>query len=225
MKRYLDGAHIVVSPSSYLAEVFENFGLKSSVIIRNAIELDLFPFKAKQAASGRILWLRAFLPIYNPELAIRAFKRLKEQLPKVSLTMAGPGDEAVRAQCMALAKSEEVEVEFLGKQTREQWVALANAHDVYMSTTNADNVPLSVIEAMAMGLPVVSTDVGGMPFLIANEKDGLLVPANDEVKMEEAIKKLLTDTQLSRALAESARSKVEDYDWQLVIDKWKAVLI
>ena len=95
---------------------------------------------------------------------------------------------------------------------------------VFINTTNFDNTPVSVIEAMALGIPVVSTNVGGLPFLIDNGTDGLLVQPRDANAMVEAIIKLKNDTDLMTELVNNARYKVEDFAWNAVKPRWEALL-
>ena len=73
---------------------------------------------------------------------------------------------------------------------------------------------------MALGMPVVSTNVGGLPYLIDNEIDGLLVPPKDEVVFADAIIELLTHQHKALELSRNARKKVESFTWSALKDKW-----
>jgi glycosyltransferase involved in cell wall biosynthesis len=95
---------------------------------------------------------------------------------------------------------------------------------VFINTTNFDNTPVSVIEAMALGLPIVSTNVGGMPFLIEDRKQGLLVPPNDVTAMVNAILQLFDSPELRGLLIAHARQHVEHFDWHTVKSLWDAVI-
>ena len=90
--------------------------------------------------------------------------------------------------------------------------------------TDVDNTPISVIEAMALGLPVISTDVGGMPYLIEDGKDGILVPQNDVSAMAAAIEDLLQNPEECRQIARAAYEKVRRFDWEIVKEEWISVL-
>ena len=113
---------------------------------------------------------------------------------------------------------------FTGKLTKAEWIKLSNDYNVFINTTDIDNTPLSVIEAMALGLPIVSTDVGGLTFLIENDKDGILVPRQDAGAMVDSIIKLKSDTSLKNKLITNARSKVEKFDWSTTKHKWLDLL-
>ena len=81
-------------------------------------------------------------------------------------------------------------------------------------------MPVSVVEAMALGLPVVSTNVGGIKYLLKDGKDAALVPRNDTSMMVEKIKLLITDSNISTNLSKNARKKVEGFCWENVRLDW-----
>jgi glycosyltransferase involved in cell wall biosynthesis len=101
--------------------------------------------------------------------------------------------------------------------------ALASA-DVFLNTTNIDNTPVSVIEAMACGLCVVSTRVGGTPFLITDEQDGLLVKCGDFRAMASAVRRFLEVPSLARRCSQNARRKVENWTWSNILAEWERLL-
>jgi glycosyltransferase involved in cell wall biosynthesis len=101
---------------------------------------------------------------------------------------------------------------------------LSKEYNVFINTTHFDNTPVSVIEAMALGLPIVSTNVGGIPFLVHNTSSGLLVNDNDDEGMTKAIKSLFNDKELGNKMIINARKTVENFDWNVVKYNWFEIL-
>ena len=97
-------------------------------------------------------------------------------------------------------------------------------HDVFLNTTNIDNAPVSVIEAMACGLPVVSTNVGGIPYLLEHGKTALLVGPGDSDGMTGAVKRLLPEQGLYSELSANGRQLAESFDWEVVLPQWQRLL-
>jgi len=217
-------AKVLVSPSIYLKEAFASHGYTNVVYIPNSLQLQNYPFASRSIDAINILWVRSFSEIYNPCLAVDILKALQDLGYKTTLCMAGPDTDGSLAKVKAHAHALGVTVETPGKLTKAEWIALAKDYNVFINTTNFDNMPVSVIEAMALGLPIVSTNVGGMPFLIEDEVDGLLVPPNDLNAFVTAILKLKSKPELAVSLASKARKKVEQFDWEVLKEDWIEVL-
>jgi len=218
-------AQRLVSPSKYLEEAFDKPAYAPVVFIPNSLSIDQYRYERKTYRSIRLLWVRSFSNIYNPSLAVRVLKRLQDAGYACELCMVGPdtGDGSLQA-AQQLAADLAVSVRFTGKLPKADWLALAHDYNVFINTTHFDNMPVSVIEAMALGLPVVSTDVGGLPYLITHEETGLLVGPDDADAFETAIVQLVSDTNGARAMTERARAMVEGFDWEVVKEKWFAIL-
>lgn len=217
-------AKLLVSPSLYFVEAFKQHGYSNLRFIPNTIEINNYRMTAKNYESIELLWVRSFSKIYNPRMAVHLLKLLQDQGHPATLTMVGPDSDGSLKTVKALATKLNVTVNFTGKLSKPEWHALAKDHNIFINTTNFDNMPVSVIEAMALGLPVVSTDVGGMPFLIEHGVDGLLVPVDDVTAMAEAILHLQSNPDVANRLATKARIKAEGFDWAVVRERWMAVL-
>jgi len=98
------------------------------------------------------------------------------------------------------------------------------AADIFLNTSRADNTPVSVIEAMAGGLCIVSTNVGGIPFLLQHERNALLVNENDPAAMAAAVRRILTERDLSERLSRNARHDAEQFDWSAIVPQWDGLL-
>ena len=78
---------------------------------------------------------------------------------------------------------------------------------------------------MALGLPIVSTNVGGLPYLIKNNKEGVLLEPNNPKLFVEAIKEILAKPEITNTLIWNARNKAEQFDWEIVKNQWNKLLI
>ncbi|MGQ7945222.1 glycosyltransferase family 4 protein [Flavobacterium sp. WC2509] len=213
-----------VAPSLFLVNEFKAEGYDNVIHIPNAIELDKYPFLERKKAVPNLLWVRSFAKIYNPIMAVEVFASLKERYPEATLCMVGPEKDGSLLGTKQRAKELNVEVSFTGKLSKEDWIAISKNYSIFINTTHFDNMPVSVIEAMSLGLAIISTNVGGIPFLLKNEKEALLVPDEDVDKMEEAIIRLMEDPDLFSVITTNARNKSKQFEWQEVREQWLTVL-
>lgn len=217
-------AYKLVSPSNFLKTIFNNYGYNNVTFIPNTIDIKDFDFQNRDINIIKLLWVRSFSEIYNPEMAVLVLEHLIKHGYKAQLTMVGPESDGALAKTKLLAKSKNLNINFTGKLTREEWVNLSKGNNIFINTTNYDNTPVSVIEAMALGLPIVSTNVGGIPFLIKDEVNALLVAQNDADAMAKAIIRLQNHKDLKDKLVLQARTKAEQFNWDVVRSKWESLL-
>ena len=223
-KSLFSKAYINITPSKYLYKIFTESGFSNIKIIPNTIHLKNYTFKERSKLKPKLLWVRAFADIYNPILALKVLKLLLNDYPDAELSMVGPfKDESIEA-CRIYAKKHQLPVKFTGKMSKTEWIDYAKEFDVFINTTNVDNTPVSVIEAMALGLPIVTTNVGGLPYLLNNEEQALLVKPDDEKVMVKAIISLLQNHNLAKKLSQNGRELAETFDWEIVKEQWQKVL-
>lgn len=215
-------SHINIAPSGYLKAVFEKHGYLTT-LIPNAIELENYPFRMRKNIKPKLLWVRAFdSETYNPQMAIRVLHQVLKIHPESELCMVGPDKDGSLAECKALSLTLGVpeKVHFTGCLPKAKWIALAADYDVFLNTTNFDNTPVSVIEAMALGLCVVSTNVGGVPYLLTDDQTGLLVEKGDESAMVRQIQRLFIEPDLAARISRGGREKAEGFSWEKVVPLW-----
>ena len=218
-------ATIIVSPSPYQQTQFVN--IRSDIrVIPNPIDLNQFTFSHRIEPKPKLIWVRAFHDIYSPTIVPEVIKGLISKFPDISLCMIGPdkGDGSLQRM---LSVSENLGVQdcikICGRAPHESIPDLLNQSDIFINTSEIDNFPSSVLEAMANGLCIVSTNVGGLPWLIDDEENGLLVPPNDPAAMAQAVGRILTEPDLSNKLSKNARQKAEMFSWPLILSQWEAL--
>ncbi len=211
-------------PSKYLFTTLENAGVTKLTYIPNNLDINLYAFKKREFFSPKILWVRAFDKIYNPEMAIKVFSEIKDKYSDASFCMIGPFKGISEQSIRDLCKKHKVEVEITGALKKRDWLLKATNYDIFINTTFIDNTPISVMEAMALGLPVISTNVGGIPYLLEDKIDALLVESNDIKHMVDSIVNIIENPSIGIHLSLNARKKVEQFDWQIVKNQWKEIL-
>lgn len=226
VRRLLSSAAAVVAPSRYLFEQMRPY-CENLQLLDNPLDIRRCRFRQRQTAAPRLVWLRAFHRIYNPALAPQIVAALRPDFPGVRLTMWGPdkGDGSLQSAIRAAAGSGVADcVHFPGKAAKSEVPEILDQGDIFLNTTDVDNTPVSVLEAMACGLCVVSTNVGGIPYMLEHERDALLVPPRDPAAAAAAVRRILTEPGLSRRLSENARRKVERFDWSVILPQWETLL-
>ena len=225
-RRLFESAALVTVPSSYLEDRMRAYR-RDLKIVPNAIDAQACGFVSRPQLRPRLVWMRAFHAIYNPVLAVDVLARLRRRHRGASLKMVGPdkdgslADVKRRAHEVGIADSLTV---IPGVAKRDVARHLADA-DLFINTTNIDNTPVSVLDAMACGLCVVSTNVGGIAYLLEHDQDALLVPPNDPEAMTDAVHRILTEPGLALRLSRNARRKAETHDWSVILPHWESMLL
>jgi L-malate glycosyltransferase len=207
-----------VVPSRFLKNVFASFGIDATVI-PNIVDLDRFQFRLRDPLRPRLLSTRNFEGLYNVGCTLRAFRIVQEAHPHASLTLVGGGREDARLRELARDLGLR-NVTFTGRVHPGEIADFYRDHDVYVQTPNLDNMPTSVLEAYASGLPVVSTEAGGIPAILTHGIHGLLAPLDDHERLASHVLALLDDRALVRRVTLAARDACESYTWSSVRDEW-----
>lgn len=209
----------VVVPSGFLAGVFRRRGIDVHTV-KNIVDIQRFASsgaRSQQRPDGpHLLVTRNLEAIYDISTALRAFRRVHEAYPGARLTVCGSGPE--RESLVAQAEDLGIggAVNFTGRLDNDRIAGLYQSADVMMNPSLADNMPISILEALACGVPVVTTDVGGVPYLVSHEQTALLVSPGDDQAMAEAVLSLLGNPALGDRLAKAGHAEIHDYTWPSV---------
>jgi L-malate glycosyltransferase len=211
----------IVVPSGYLVDVFARFGLRAETIF-NFVDAEKYRFRRREFLQPVFLSNRNFEPLYNVECVLRAFAEIQKKCSAAKLIVAGDGAERERLRKLA-QELKLKNVEFLGRVAPEEMPALYDRADIYLNAPDIDNMPNSVIEAFAAGTPVVSTDAGGIPYIVENGKTGILTARNDYKAIAERAVFLLENPAKAQEIVNNARRELEKYSWQSAREKWLAL--
>ena len=219
-------ASTIICPSKYLKRCFDdkNYTIK---VIPNYIDLKMYSFKIRKQIKPQILWVRSIHNIYNPLMAVHVLDGIKKKYPDARLCMVGPvKDNRVMELLKILISRLDLQdhVLFSGQLSKIEWTALSKDYDIFINTTDYDNNPVTLLESMALGLPIVSTNVGGVPYLIDDNVTGLLVEAKKSEQMVEKINELISGKIDGYQIARNARERISIMDKKEIIKKWYDII-
>ena len=183
-------------------------------VVHNGIAPVAYSRTKREAARGDLAVSGRFVGVIVARLSglkghatlLRSLNRLRAE--GIDLTLLIAGDGAQRSELEREARDLSLDdriVRFLG--ARSDVEHLLRAADFFVLPSDTEGLPLSVLEAMAHGLPIVASNVGGIPELIDDGKEGLLIPPADPVALAAAIRRLSDDPELGRKLGDAARAR------------------
>jgi glycosyltransferase involved in cell wall biosynthesis len=209
-----------VVPSRFLRDVFAAFAIRAQVVA-NTVDLERFVYRERREIAPRLVSTRNFEPLYNVACTLRAFARVQARHPEASLTLVGGGSQ----DAMLKALSAELglrHVTFTGLVPPAEIARHYADADIYLQTPSIDNMPGSVVEAFASGLPVVATNVGGVPAMLTDGVHGLLAADNDAEGIAACVLHVLENQDDARRRAAAARETCDAYRWPVVREGWIA---
>jgi glycosyltransferase involved in cell wall biosynthesis len=219
-RRLLQSASAVVAPTAYLGR-WAAVHRTDVRVIPNVVDLSTCPHRIRSSFAPRLLWMRTFQELYDPVTAVRTLEVLRGRGLDATLTMAGQDKgllDATRAAAAAAGIADHVT--FPGFASGTAKATLLDGHDIFLNTNLVDNAPVTVVEAAASGLVVVSSDVGGIPDLLADGVSGRLVRPGDPQAMADAVAFLLDDQAAARSIADGGRAVAERSGWPEVRRAW-----
>ena len=211
VRRYLMRTDANVVLSGFLGSVFDKYRIPYS-IIPNIIELDEALYRKRVTLKPDFICIRSHEEIYNIPCIFRAFKRVQEMIPSATLTLVGDGTlhNALVSQAAGMGLDN---VRFTGRVDNSEIYDYLDKTDIMLSSPTVDNMPVSLLEAMNAGLLVISSNVGGVPYMIENGRTGFLFPSNDDSALAERMLHAMENTQDTLCIMEAAHNEVKKYSW------------
>jgi len=227
LKRFRSGKYVlaradrIVAPSGYLVDVFREFGL-AAIVVPNLVDLSQFRYRERSPLRPHLVCTRGFHEYYSIDVVVKAFAEVKKEYPDARLDLVGGG--ALEGDIRRLVADLKLDgVNFAGVAGRNNIGKFYDDADMFINASWLDNMPVSVIEAFGAGTPVVTTSPESMPYLVENERTGLLSPVGDEKALAANVIRLLRDQSLAARLARNAYEESRKYTWEVVRAQWVKV--
>ncbi len=208
----------IVVPSEFLNRVFAEYGFCAAVI-PNFVDLKRFQFRSRDKIRPNLLVTRSLEPLYNVKMALQAFAIVQKTYPEARIDIVGSGSEETALKNWVSQQGWRG-VRFHGAVPNEKVPAYLERADILLNPSNADNMPINLLEAFASGIPVVTTNVGGIPDLVGDEKAALLVEPRDPTQMAAKIEELLRDPNKVIRITRYAKSLCQQMSWQRIGQLW-----
>ena len=203
--------------SGFLGTVFDRYQIPYT-IVPNIIELDSSAYRKRTRLNPSFICIRTHEKIYNIPCILKAFQLVLEKVPDAKLTLVGGGslhnEFKQQVQGMGLKS-----VIFTGRVDNSRIYSLLDQADIMVSAPTVDNMPVSLLEAMNAGLLVISSKVGGVPYMIKDLGNGLLFPSNDHVALAQKMLWALDNQERSLAIVDAAHNEVLKYNWKSIRSK------
>ncbi|HAP63192.1 MAG TPA: hypothetical protein DCR93_28055 [Cytophagales bacterium] len=188
---------------------------KAQVIHNFGETLILAPLR--KVFNQKILWVREYQPRYGDEEVLRLAELLMEKGCSSTITMVGPKRETLATRWNSPWPTN---VQFQDRLAPEEWHALALEHSLFLNTSHVDSFPISVIQALALGLPVLSTPVGGIPEMIEHETSGWLLEIGQLEGMAHIIQRLEKNGTILGTMSEAALNRAKLFTWEAIAPQW-----
>jgi glycosyltransferase involved in cell wall biosynthesis len=161
-------------------------------------------------------------PWYAIEIVLQAFVEVQAVFPEARLCILGSGSQEIEVRRL-VKKLNLTGVAIPGRVPRESIGRFYHEADIFINASRVDNMPVSILEAFAAGLPVVTTDAGGIPYVVQHQQTGLVSETGNGRILAANVIRLLRDPLLVRRLVENAYRQSFDYHWDTVRQHWLCV--
>ena len=224
-RAYARLAGAVTASSRCLAEATERLLQVTPRLIYWGVDLRaLAPRPRADGGPFTVIFLKQLAPVYGPDLAVRAFARLREAVPDARLRLYGGGPMEGELRRLADELNVGAGVQFIGAIPHAEIAEALTESDVMIMPSRSESFGLAAVEAQAMAVPVVATRVGGIPEAVADGVGGLLAPAEDVEALAGHLRRLAADADLRRAMGRNGRRYVEEhFDWERTLDQMEAL--
>lgn len=222
-RRWLGRADKTIVLNGYLKKVFDEHQIPC-VVIPNIVPLREDVYQSKKGIAPKMISVRHLTDLYRIDLIIRAFAKVAEKYPEATLDILGQGDKRLELERLVVSDERLADrVHFIGQVPNEKMYDYLKANDIMLSAPKIDNMPVSLMEAMNAGVLVISSNVGGVPYLIEHQKTGLMFEVrvkseelrgkSEEAALAEQILWALENQKECVGMIEKAHEDVQKYSW------------
>jgi glycosyltransferase involved in cell wall biosynthesis len=229
-KKILVNANGVIAVSNFISEIATLIGVDKSKIsvIYNSIDFASERINPEEAKAIRdkfngnskiIVTACRLMPWKGVGNIIKILPQLKKEVGNVNFLILGVGQELDNLKKLAIDLDVVDNVKFLGKVNHHKVMNYFSAADLFILNTHYEGLSHTLLEAMKSATPIVTTNIGGNPEVIEDNKNGLLIDYNNQEQLLAATIKILSDDDLANKFRANAKEKLKIFNWDNIIDK------
>ncbi len=207
--------------------IAELSGISAESITILPLGVDLELFQPRQSGTRRdpdvphVGCYKGFRQVYGPTYLLEAVPLILDGLPRTRFCLVGDGPQLAECHDMARKGGFESSIEWLDHQPHRAMPDHLDGWDITVIPSVCESFGAAALESSAMRVPVVASNVGGLPETVRHGVTGLLVPPRDPERIAEAVIRLLKDATLRARMGEAGRRMVvQEYDWQGIPEDW-----
>lgn len=221
VKKYLGQTDTNIVLSGFLCEVFCQYDIPC-VIVPNIIELREGVYRDRASILPNFISIRSFTPTYNMLCTLKAFQTVKQKFPQATLTLLGGGP--LRSELEAFVCEQKIDdVNFVGVVPNEVVYDYLDKADVMLSSPLTDNMPVSLLEGFNAGLLVISSRVGGVPYMIQDGVNGLLFSSENAKEMADKMIQAIENQEKTKEMIRNAHEDLRSYSWENNREKYFSI--
>ncbi len=225
----------VIAPSQYLKSIIEKWGIESEKIeviysvsylqpqIRS-IKSELLEHSNLTEKNPVLLSASRLVPWKGFEALIDVVRDLKTEYPNIKLLIAGDGPQQSVLENKIREHGLDDHIELLGRLERSEIEVISQQVDMFILNTEYEGFSHLLVECMQLGMPIITTNVGGNPELVQHGQSGLLVEYNNQAGIKQAIKDLADNNELRSSLVFGGKERIKEFTQEKSLERLKDVL-
>jgi len=232
LKLFLGQADAVIALTQDMRGKIRQTYHRDASVIPNGIDLRRFEqlscrSKVKSAPNGvkTLLFVGRLHRIKGVAYLIEAMTTIIKRNPKARLLLVGDGEERQNLENLVTKLGLTKYVTFIGKVPNEKVPQYIAASDVFVLPSLSEGFGIVLLEAMACGLPIVATNVGGIPEIVQDGENGFLVEPENPEGIAQKVLTLLENDDLRRRISQNNLEKAKNYSWEAAVDKLEKVYL
>lgn len=220
-KPILQNADAVLALTEDMKQKMREIYERKIYVVPNGVDLERFKISLGDKKEGdpkMIIFVGRLHPVKGVQYLIEAMAIIHRKMPNVKLVLVGDGVERSRLEELAKRLDLNGCIQFAGQVPQERIPQVMHQADIFSLLSLSEGFPVVLLEAMAAGLPIVATNVGGIPDIVEEEVNGYLVNVRSPEEISEKILFLLQNNEIWEEISATNREKAELFTWYKVAD-------